>query len=164
MAPETLDPSPNEFVIRAAASDSLIARARVVGSLEPLEAAEPLCVLRVKGTASSKDAWHAALEALGPDTPLFPVLYDRDRSPHYPTGEVTVRFEAAPTDADLRRFCAEQRLRLLRRNEFAAQQVVCEPVAAASEFLPDLVARLATQPGVRTAWANTLSRYHRAEK
>ncbi len=164
MMPETFDPSPDEFVIRSAASDSLIARARVLGSLEQLDAAEPLCVLRVEGKASSKDAWQAALRALGQDTPVFPVLYDRNRSPHYPTGEVTVRFEVAPTDADLRSFCAEQRLRLLRRNEFAAQQVVCEPVAAASEFLPDLVARLSTQPGVRSAWANTLSRYRRADE
>lgn len=161
--PETLEPSPDEFVIRAAASDSLMARAGTVGSLKQLDAAEPLCVLRVEGKASSKDAWRAARQALGEDTPVFPVLYDRNRSSHYPTGEVTVRFEAAPTDADLRSFCAKHRLRPLRRNEYAAQQVVCKPVAAADEFLPDLVARLVSQPGVRDAWANTLSRYRRAE-
>lgn len=163
-APEALAPSPDEFVIRAAPSDSVAARARTLGSLEPLDTSPPLCVLRIEADATSRDTWVVALRTLGENTPMFPVLYDRDRSPHYPTGEVTIRFESVPTDAELRRFCASQRLQLLRRNEFATRQVVCEPIASPREFLPDLVERLAAQPGVRAAWANTLSRFRRSEK
>jgi hypothetical protein len=92
------------------------------------------------------------------------VLYDRDGAPHYPTGEVTVRFAAAQSDAELATFCATHRLRLVRRNAFVAQQFVCEALVAATEFLPDLVARLAAQPGVQRAWANTLSSYRRTGK
>ena len=160
---ETLGAAPDEFVLRiGAAPDEALARARRLGAVEALESAPQLRLLRVRGAVGAKEAWQSAARELGAATPLFPVLYDRDKVAHYPTGEVTVRFEATPTDAQLRRFCDRQRLRLLRRNEFVAQQVVCEATAPASEFLPDLVARLAAQPSVRAAWANTLSRYRRA--
>jgi hypothetical protein len=160
---EALDPAPDEFVLRCPhASEERLGRMRLLGSIERIGSDGPLFLLRIKGKANSKEAWQAALRALGDDTVLFPVLFDRDRAPHYPTGEVTVRFDAAPTDADLGRFCDAQRLRLLRRNEFVPQQIVGVPLAAASEFLPDLVARLAAQPGVHSAWANTQSQYRRA--
>jgi hypothetical protein len=114
--------------------------------------------------ATPATSWAAAARALGGAVELFPVLYDRDGAPHYPTGEVTVRFDEAPSDADLARFCDAQRIRLLRRNTFVAQQVVCAPLSAAADFLPELVARIAAQPGVHRAWANTLSAYRRTAK
>ncbi len=162
---ETLDPAPDEFVIHVSGSvDEAITQARKLGSLKKIDDAEGLYVLRVQGSKSSKQAWQVAARELGEGTPLFPVLYDRNGTPHYPTGEVTVRFDAVPSDAELRRFGAAQHLRLLRKNEYAAQQVVYEPAAAASEYLPELVTRLAELPGVRSAWANTLSRFRRADR
>lgn len=161
MEEEPLEPAPGEFVLRVgAAADDVLGRARSLGAVERLPGAPRLCLLRVKGKASAKEAWQSTVQLLDEGTPLFPVLYDRSGAPHYPSGEVTVRFEQVPSAAELRRFCNEHGLELLRRNEFVAQQVVCEPIAR--EFLPDLVARLAAQPGVRRAWANTLSRYRRA--
>src|SRR3990172_6465341 len=136
MNEETLEPALDEFVLCVGASaHEALDRARKLGVVERFDAEPQLCLLRVKGKATAKEMWQSTVRVLGEDTPLFPVLYDRDGSPHYPTGEVTVRFEAAPSDADLRRFCGAQGLQLLRRNEFVAQQVVCEPVAAAHEFL-----------------------------
>jgi hypothetical protein len=162
---ETLEPSNEEFVLRVDPADATaLARARGLGAMEQLESARGLCLLRLPPRTSSKDAWQAATQALGSGIALFPVLYDPTGVAHYPTGEVTVRFEKAPSDADLRHFCDAQGLRLLRRNEYVAQQVVCEAVAPGAEFLPDLVARVAAQPGVYRAWANTLSRYRRAAK
>lgn len=160
---ERLDPAPDEFVIRLSAfSDEAFERVRHLGSVARLNAAAPLYLLRLEHSASSKEAWQTAARELGDETGLFPVLYDRDGLPHYPTGEVTVRFEATPSDSDLRRFCEEQHLCLLRRNEFVAQQVVFEPAALASEYLPDLVSRISAQAGVHAAWANTLSCYRRS--
>ncbi len=160
---ETLHPSPDEFVVRLGASaEAAIAVAQRMGKVERLESEPPLCLLRTGSAATARSGWESAKRALGPDHPLFPVLYDRDNVAHYPTGEVTVRFEAVPTEPDLRRFCEGQRLRLLRRNEYAPQQVVCEATEPSGEFLPELVARLSSQPGVRSAWANTVSRYRRA--
>ena len=161
---ETLRPSSEEFVLRVARADeATLARARRLGPVERIAQARDLCLLRVAQEATPAASWAAAAKALGGDVELFPVLYDRDGMSHYPTGEVTVRFAEAPSDADLARFCDRQRLRLLRRNAFVTQQVVCAP-AAGADFLPDLVARIAAQPGVQRAWANTLSAYRRAGK
>jgi hypothetical protein len=162
---ETLRPSAEEFVLRVAASDeATLTRARRLGPVERLGPARDLCLLRVPQRATPQATWAAVAKAIGGDVELFPVLYDRDGASHYPTGELTVRFETAPDDASLARFCEAQRLRLLRRNAFVAQQVVCAPASASSGFLPDLVARVAAQPGVRRAWANTLSQYRRTGK
>ncbi len=162
---ETLRPSSEEFVLRAAPGEkATLARAKRLGPVERLGSARDLCLLIVPQQATPEASWAAVSEAMGGDVALFPVLYDRDGAPHYPNGEVTVRFAAAQSDADITKFCAAHRLRLVRRNAFVAQQFVCEALAAAAEFLPDLVTRLAAQPGVQRAWANTLSNYRRAGK
>jgi hypothetical protein len=159
---ESLDPAPDELVLRGEwPSATLLARLGRIGALERVGGAGAVLVLRLNAGSDAKAAWQAAQRALGDAIALYPVLYDRDRAPHYPTGEVTIRFESQPSDADLGHFCGQQRLRLLRRNEFVGQQVVCEPVSAASEFLPELVGRLAGLPGVKAAWANTQSSYRR---
>jgi len=162
---ETLTASSAEFVLRAGpADDDAVVRARHLGTVERFAAAPELCLLRLGAAkASPKSAWQATTRALGAGIALFPVLHDAGGAAHYPTGEITVRFDSAPSDDELARFCAAQRLRALRRNAFVAQQVVCEALAAAEEFLPEIVARLAAEPGVRRAWANTLSHYRRAE-
>jgi hypothetical protein len=159
---ETLEPARDEFVLRALASrEEVFARARRLGSVERIASAPDLGLLRLKPAKTSRETWQAATRALG-DAALLPVLYDPGGMPHYPTGEVTIRFETAPSDPELRSFCDTHGLRLLRRNEYAEQQIVCAPLEAAHQFLPDLVARLGSQPQVRRAWANTLSRFRRA--
>lgn len=161
---EALDPAPDEFVLRGAPpSPTLRAQLGRLGVLRPVDAAGAVLVLRLAAGGGAKAAWQAAQRALGGALAAYPVLYDRDRAPHYPTGEVTIRFESAPSDAELGSFCGQQQLRLLRRNAFVAQQIVCEPASAADEFLPELVRRLADLPGVSAAWANTQSSYRRGE-
>jgi hypothetical protein len=157
---ETLDPAPGEFVILSA-SENAVERVRALGSVEKVGAGGSLLVLRRSGAGAPKEIWQEAVRAAGKGTVLLPVLYDRDRTPHYPTGEVTIRFDAAPSDDDVRRFCEAAGLRLRRRNEYAPQQIVCEPADASREYFPDLVDRLAAQPRVKGAWANTMSRYRR---
>lgn len=159
---ETLEPARDEFVLRALASrEEVFALARRLGSVERIASAPELCLLRLTPEKTSRETWQAATRALA-DAALLPVLYDQDGMPHYPTGEVTIRFELAPSDSELRSFCDTHGLRLLRRNEYAEQQIVCEPLEAVHQFLPDLVAHLGSQPRVRRAWANTLSRFRRA--
>ena len=162
--PESLVPAAGEFVVQPpASSKSALDRLRDLGTVERVDAARPLLVLKIAGAKRAKDAWAAAAAKLG-ETRLFPVLYDSAGAPHYPTGEVTVRFETAPSDADLRRFGDSHKLRLVRRNDLAPQQAVFEPAGEAGEYLPDVVSKLAGQPGIHKAWANTLSRYRRADR
>jgi hypothetical protein len=70
------------------------------------------------------------------------------------TGEISVRFHRAPSDADLAGFAAAHDLRLLRRNELAPQQAVfqplgCDPTSA--------VQQIEREGAARAVWANTLS-------
>ena len=90
-----------------------------------------------------------------------PVLEGPDGAAHLPTGEITVRFEASPTDDQLLAFASDHGLVLRRRTELAPQQAVFAPLRLADTYLPDLVDDLDKASGVETAWANTLSRYRR---
>lgn len=76
------------------------------------------------------------------------------------TGEISVRFYRAPSDADLAGFAAEHGLRLLRRNDFAPQQAVFQPLASS---LQEAVQRIRQEGAARSVWANTLSAPHRSE-
>ena len=132
---ETLEPSPDEYVVRRPA------RRSGTGAWTLVDAASDTWVVRTTGERAS----------------LLPVLRDRDGVAHYPTGEVPVRFAEPPTDEALRVFAKSQRVTLARRNALERRQATFAP--AAPEWLPDLVDRLAAAPGVARAWAVTLSRY-----
>lgn len=70
------------------------------------------------------------------------------------TGEVSVRFHGAPSDAELAGFAAEHGLRLLRRNELVPQQAVFQPLES---DLRSVVQRIEREGAARAVWANTLS-------
>jgi hypothetical protein len=159
---ETLEPARERFVIRAADRAAVLPPALLaLGDIEPLPADRAFHVLRVKTGQTGEPAWKTLIGALGGGS-AYPVLIDRDGAEHYPTGEVTVRFEKKPSPDALTAFAHEQELRLVRANEFAPQQFVVAPLDPSKEYLPRLVARLSAYPSVRAAWANTLSRYRRS--
>jgi hypothetical protein len=137
---EALVPSPHEYVVRRPA-----ARAASAGQWELVDAASDTWVLRTRDP-SARSSW-------------LPLLRDGDGVAHYPTGEVTVRFSEAPSDAALRAFAKAQRVTLARRNAIEPRQAVFAP--ASREWLPELVERLAAAPGVARAWPVTVSRYQR---
>jgi len=156
---ETLEPSPNEFVVRERGNKALD-RASVAGEVELVDAKSGTWVLRTSAT-QARAGWQAVADRLGAGAEVLPVLRDRDGVAHYPTGEVTVRFARAPGDAALRAFAREHGLALARRNELEPRQVVFAPPAG-RDWLPDVVERVALAHGVERAWANTVSRYERA--
>ena len=160
---ETLKPAADQFVLRMPDTASGVPEAAAsLGTVAPLGDTEPLYLLTLAAQRPAREALMKLAKVLTGMQCAYPVLIDSDGAAHYPTGEVTVRFERTPKAAEVQQFAAAQRLVLQRANESAPQQFVYAPAAPAAEFLPDLVARLASQPGVRTAWANTLSRYRRA--
>jgi len=159
---EVLKPAADQFVLRMPDTASGVPEAAAsLGTVEPLGETEPLYLLTLAAQRPVHEAWTMLAKVLTGAQCAYPVLIDGDGAAHYPNGEVTVRFELTPTAAEVQQFAAGQRLVLQRANEFAPQQFVYSHAAPAAEFLPDLVARLASQPGVRAAWANTLSRYRR---
>jgi len=159
---EALEPAADQFVLRLARpSEPLPEAIAKLGHVEAIGPGQPLYLVRVEPHGAIRQSWRTLVHGLGGDAFAYPVLLDRDGAPHYPTGEVTVRFARTPTPAELDAFAKGHRLRLLRANDFAPQQFVLEPLDRAHDFLPDLVARLCAAPGIRSAWANTLSRYRR---
>jgi hypothetical protein len=123
-----------------------------VTSAEPLEetglfvvdAPDPRSVL----TNSQQIAWAA------------PTIEDAGQE-SYPSGEVSIRFEAPLDDADVDSFVKQHELELRRQNEFVPQQVVVAPTRERKTWLPDLIQSLNSERVVAKAWPNTLSRYRR---
>jgi len=73
------------------------------------------------------------------------------------TGEVSVRFHGAPSDAELAGFAAAHGLRLLRRNELVPQQAVFQPLGSDLRSIPAVIQRIEREGAARAVWANTLS-------
>jgi hypothetical protein len=73
------------------------------------------------------------------------------------TGEISVRFYGAPSDAELAGFAAEHGLRLLRRNTFVPQQAVFQPLSPSGNELGEVVRRIEREGAARSVWANTLT-------
>lgn len=139
------------FVIRLADPEALHDNLDLT-SAEPLEetglfvvdAPDPRSVL----TNSQQIAWAApTIEDVGEES--------------YPSGEVSIRFEASLDDADLDSFVKQHELEFRRQNEFVPEQVVVAPTRKRKTWLPDLIQSLNSERVVAKAWPNTLSRYRR---
>lgn len=160
-------PSDHLFVVRVDPQAQAGASRRLasLGRLQPLEGIEGSDVLLLSLTATpapSRSAWRQAQDILGRAGSVQPVLIDEAGEPHYPTGEISVRFKAAPDEEALNRFAADHSLRLLRRNELVREQAVFKPLDTAGSYLPDLVRSIEGEGIAKAVWANTLSRYRRA--
>ncbi|MFL6232685.1 MAG: hypothetical protein ACJ76N_06080 [Thermoanaerobaculia bacterium] len=153
-------PSSHLFVVHAQDQTAVAQRLSVLGRVQPLAGAGAL-LLMLPAAGDARSVWSRAQEAVGSAGTVQPVLLDEEGGPHYPTGEVSVRFLEAPEDEELRRFAARHDLRLVRRNKFVPQQAVFQPLDGSGSYLPDLVERLQREAGTRAAWANTLSQYQR---
>src|SRR5689334_7638977 len=119
-------PSECDFVIRLASDQQEEAQARLAsfGTVEPLNAKD-LYLLRVTHSKGDPETtWREVSERLKSADLIQPVLIDERDYPHYPTGEITVRFNEALSDAQLAEFATAHKLRLLRRNEFVAEQAI----------------------------------------
>lgn len=158
-------PSSRLFVVQVDPKDrsALSRRLAFLGRVQPLPGSDFL-LLHLSGSFEDTPAtWRRLQEILGTAGTVQPVLLDEDGEPHYPTGEISVRFRQTPGAEELQRFANEHRLRLLRRNEFVPQQVVFEPIDSLAIFLPELIEQIETEGIVKAAWANTLSRFQKAQ-
>ena len=90
---------------------------------------------------------------------VAPVLVDERDHESYPTGELVVRFVEPPSDAELQRVEEAEQVRVMRRNQYVASQVVVAPAEPDGLYLPDLCARLERRHDVASAWLGTKSRY-----
>ena len=124
---------------------------------ESLDAHTDLVVVPSSSTAD----WQDVAKATGAPW-VAPVIVDSSDNESYPTGEVTVRFNKAPTASDLKHVEKDSGLRLVRRNEYVDSQVVLEPIDPDQIYLPDLCEELQRRDDVEAAWLSTKSRYSKA--
>ncbi|MCA1606921.1 MAG: hypothetical protein LC775_15955, partial [Acidobacteria bacterium] len=119
-------------------------------------------LLRVNRKFSRPQAgWQRLTKLIGSSGTVQPVLSDETGQPHYPTGELTVRFLKKPSNKDLKEFGSRYGLRLRDRNEFVPEQAAFQVTDPAASYLPDLVQQIAADKTIKSAWANTLSHYKR---
>ena len=158
-------PSSDRFIVHlgTANKETVLPRLADLGHVEEISDSDEMFLLRIEeGTSDAKEIWERARDVVGPDGFVEPVLYDERGNPHYPTGEVSVRFYEPLSDEQLRRFAADNRLRLRNRNEFVPEQAVFTPLTPDEIYIPDLLERIANSEVAKIVWANTLSRFQRA--
>ena len=122
--------------------------------LEPVDAHTEVVAVR----EGSGAGWEDVAAAMGAPW-VAPVLVDSRDAESYPTGELTVRFAARPSDADLRDLERVADVKVVRRNEYVDSQVSVAPAGSSGVYLPDLCDQIRGRDGVATAWMSTRSRY-----
>lgn len=157
-------PHGDAFVVKVAPGAAAEGRTSLagLGAVEEIKG-YGLLLLRLGTGAEPKAAWRRILDHAPSAEWAVPVLRDDRDQPHYPTSEVTVRFDYAPSALELEQFARAHGLRPRGRNEFVAEQVSFTLAEPRRTYLPELVQSLGAAEGVAAAWANTLSRYRRAE-
>jgi hypothetical protein len=157
-------PSDHLFVVDIGSQerDQAVQRLAPLGTVKSLEGSDRLLLLTIApGSLDAESAWSRARELLGDLGSVHPVLLDELGEPHFPTGEISVRFHEVPPDDRLQEFAAEHGLRLRDRNEYVPQQAVFRPVDSSASYLPKLVQELADTKDTKAVWANTLTRFQR---
>jgi len=155
-------PSSDTFLVRMAAGlkEPTAKRLSALGRLEDTGEDGDM-VMRLSGgdSGNAKSVWKALQKKAG-KAEIDPVLFDETGKPHFPTGEVTIRFKERPTDAFLARFAKNHGLKVRSRNEYVPAQVAFQ--VAKRSYLPELIEALIPAENVVNAWANTKSRYRRS--
>jgi hypothetical protein len=156
-------PSGDQFVVRAEpdSAPALTRRLAELGTVEELAGTDLLLVHVGEPTADPRSAWEKILDCADGAQWAAPVLMDEQGQPHLPTGEVSARFEHAPSQDDLLAFAGSYGLELRSRNEYVKEQATFRLTEPRTTYLPDLVRSIGNEKGIRTAWANTLTRYSR---
>jgi hypothetical protein len=155
-------PSGDLFVIHInpRAPREVFRRVAPLGEVEELE--NSMLLLHAKRSSNDvRKVWESIRELIRADEDVQPVLLDERGLPHFPTGEVSVRFLAPQSDEQLRRFAEDHSLVLRHRNEFVREQATFEPVDRNRTFLPEAVDRIAEDRSVKAVWPNTLSRFEK---
>lgn len=157
-------PSSSLFVVHAE-SDTLPKLRSLLGDMATIEELEgtDTALVRIKnGEEDPKSVWMKLIERVQNDECwVAPILIDTLSQEHFPTGDVSVRFDHIPTDQELDVFAQSHNLTLEGKNKYINQQAKFRPIQDRVAYLPDLVDSLAREKGVARAWANTLSRYSR---
>jgi hypothetical protein len=153
-------PSAKEFVVNMGTEPGDASGPDSAGS--GVAPGERTMVVPLPEETDPRDSWRRLVDEFPSAAWVSPVVVDASSEPHYPTGDVSVRFHASPSDTDLEVFAEHNGLELRARNEFVPAQVSFRPRDARGTYLPDLVQDLERDETVKSAWLNTKTAYKRA--
>lgn len=154
-------PSATEFLVNMGDGDADQSLATEVGSSGQMLDDRNL-VVELPDQTDPRESWRRLINRYQSAAWVSPIVVDDGLVPHYPTGDVTVRFHTPPSDTDLEAFAERNGLSLGTRNEFVPEQASFRPSDMRGTYLPDLVDQLQSQDDVGSAWLNTKSVYKRA--
>ncbi len=149
---------PNDKAIIAKALNSL-------ATVERIAHYDLLLLTMHKPSTDPRTVWHELIDQLmnriGPQYLPIPIIQDELGVLHYPTGEITLRFQRSLSDQEVQNFCNEHGFCFRRRNEFVPEQIVCQAGQLGPSYLPDLIEQASSLPLVATIWLNTISTFER---
>ncbi len=155
-------PSPREFLVHVREGSAADAAVDLPEGATSAPMDDGSILVELEDAGDPRATWGRLLEHLGSADWISPVVLDGTEEPHFPTGDITVRFEAPLSDTALHGFAESNGLEFRERNEFIAEQVSFRPRDPRGTYLPDLVERLRDDGAVANAWLNTKSAYRRA--
>jgi hypothetical protein len=158
-------PSKEQFVVQVTPDNKrkVLRQLESIGSIEDLGEGDEFLLRVNKAGADARIEWLRLTKLIGSSGTVQSVLSDETGHPHFPTGELTVRFKSAPSNEELKRFAANYGLRLRDRNEFVPEQAAFRQVDSTRTFLPDLIEQISANKTVKQVWANTRSHYSRKQ-
>ena len=156
---------PERFVVKEPDGDVAAVQESLGDAVEVAPLGDDLVVVTPREDVGGdrSDWWERIRDAVKSAEWVAPVVVDKAGLTSYPTGAVTVRFEKAPTEDDVREIEATYDLRSARQNEYVPEQYVFVPAEPRETFLPDLLARIDADPRVHAVWPVTMSRYARVD-
>jgi hypothetical protein len=155
-------PSQDTFLVRTPPGKKSVTVKRLAAFGDVQEAGEAggvLVKLSHPLAGDPKATWEK-LQQEAHEAQVDPVLFDESGAPHFPTGEITIRFGKRPSDTFLAKFAKQYGLKVRSRNEYVPAQVAFE--VTSHSYLPELIESLTPAESVASAWANTKSQYRRS--
>ena len=155
--------SSTHFVIQGLDSEAAHRLARSTGDViecAPLDDARSLTQVTLAEAPSGdgRRAWQRVRDQVAKSCNVLPALQDEDGTIQFPTGNIQVRFSADPSEEALHDFAREHRLELVERNPYQPLQAMFAISAGETDYLPDLLDRLQSDPRIYRAWPEVLDR------
>jgi hypothetical protein len=151
----------SELVVQSedsAAFDRLDTALKEKVSVETIAGDTKSRLVRFATPGNIKSRVKSLQQQFGKDLRVFPLLLDPTGQRLVPTGQVRVRFNKRVGEKELRKFAADQALKLIEHDEFAPEQATFQ-LAHSEDYLLDVIERATAGDDVRLAWPETRGKF-----
>ncbi len=161
--------SPGLFVVRplaaaakAKANADGLARLEGKASVRPLGGQTPGWVVKLnKPPKTARAGWSSLHRLLGAGYLVLPAIVDEAGQCRYPTGLLSLRFEADASEQALQTVADTYGLEFVGRAKFTRQQALFRPADGSDVFLPDVSGKIGNDRQIKAVWFDAESAYSR---